>query len=303
MSYPYVAAFYDYGLRSRPVMAFVVHMAEGGGTVGYLSRTQTNRVSVHYVIEYSGRIVQMLRESRISGSLRPTAIRTTDDAPFTSPDGAVVVFGASVAKAALERYWSDPNTVVLTCEIEGFASKGPNAAQQTALVALVADLRTRYPKIALLAHRDFASYKGCPGKLIPWGALGGHGIPLPESGTGGDMLIVAFLDRFPVARRWTVAAGTTLRAYDPAKPGVVVKAQTFTAASSARADATVRVEYPGSPAPWPVPNGGPFLRVSEGVFEGLLIVAPQVTLDPAPPLDCTAAVAADRAKARVTWEG
>ena len=47
MSYPYVAAFYDYGLRIRPVMAFVVHMAEGGGTVGYLSRTQTNRVSVH----------------------------------------------------------------------------------------------------------------------------------------------------------------------------------------------------------------------------------------------------------------
>lgn len=278
MTYPYVPAYYDYGLRTRPVLAFIGHMAEGGGTVGYLSRANPNGVSVHYVIEYSGRIVQMLKESRISGSLRPSAIRTTDDPPFTSPDGVTVVFGASAAKAALERYWSDPNTVVLSCEIEGFAASGPNAAQATALSALVADLRTRYPKIALLAHRDFADYKGCPGKLIPWGRLGGHGVPLPDSATEETMTTYVDATKIP-PRAWSVPSGVTLNGYDPRQPGKAVKSAIGATGS---ADAEVYVSY-SAPKPWPVPNGGPFLRVTAGPLLGLLVVKALVTLAPEPP--------------------
>jgi len=191
VSYPFVRAHFDYGRRTRPVLAFVVHMAEGGGTVGYLARANPNGVSVHWVVERTGRVVQMLREDRISGSIRPTAIRRTDDAPFVDPSGDVVQYGATAAKAALERYWSDPNSVVLSCEVEGFASAGPNPAQVDALERLVADVRSRYRRIALLGHRDFASYKRCPGQLIPWGRLGGHyPAPRPAVITEGDPMIV-----------------------------------------------------------------------------------------------------------------
>lgn len=174
MAYPFVRAYFDYGPRRRPVLAFVVHMAEGGGTVGYLSRQNPNGVSVHYVVERSGRVVQMLREDRASGSIRPSSVRATDDPIFTSPDGDRVAYGASAAKAALGSYWRDPNSAVLSCEIEGFARDGPNAAQLAALTYLVADCRSRHPRMRLLGHRDFADYKACPGKRIRWGQLGGH---------------------------------------------------------------------------------------------------------------------------------
>lgn len=186
MPFDYVPAHYDYGRRTRPALALILHMAEGGNTVAYLAKPNPNKVSVHYVVERTGRIVQMLGEDRISGSIRPTDIRRTDDPPYTMGDGTVVVYGATAAKAALERYWSDPNTVVLSCEIEGFAAQGPSAAALAGLRELVADIRTRYPDIALLGHRDFADYKRCPGTLIPWGPLGGHGVPLPDTDTGGD---------------------------------------------------------------------------------------------------------------------
>lgn len=190
MTYPFVRAAHDYGRRTRPVLAFLVHMAEGGGTVGYLSRPNPNGVSVHYVIERTGRTVRMLGEDRISGSIRPSAIRTTDDPSFVSPDGDAVVYGASAARAALGAYWRDPNTVIITCEIEGFAKDGPNAQQAAALEALVNDVRSRHPRASLLAHRDFADYKACPGKRIPWARLGGHYPSAPVRWT-------ATLPRFP----------------------------------------------------------------------------------------------------------
>ena len=172
MTYPFVAARYDYGQRTRPALALLLHMAEGGGTVAYLAKDNPNKVSVHYVIERTGRIVQMLREDRISGSVNPTDLRTTDDPPFTTPDGATVTYGVTAARAVMERYWSDPNTALLSCEAEGFADVGPNGYQVEALAALTKDVRTRYPAIGLLGHRDFTSRKACPGKQFPWGRLG-----------------------------------------------------------------------------------------------------------------------------------
>lgn len=166
MTYPFVKAAFDYGARKGPVRAFVVHMAEGGGTVGFLSRSPTRGVSVHYVIEYSGRIVQMLLEDHASGSINPGDLRTTDGpAPY----------GASVGKAVLGDWWRDPNSAIITVEIEGFAAAGPNAAQAAALATLVADVRSRNPGIGLLGHRDFTSTKACPGAHIDWPGLGGHG--------------------------------------------------------------------------------------------------------------------------------
>lgn len=170
MTYPFVAAAAQYGTRKGPVKAFVVHMAEGGGTVGFLSRPNPRNVSVHYVIERTGRIVQMVRESEATGSINPNHLRTTDD---------VETFGATVRKSVMGEWDRDPNSATITVEVEGFAASGPNAAQHGSLKALIADVRTRFPSMGLLGHRDFQDYKACPGKLINWSELGGHG---PASG-------------------------------------------------------------------------------------------------------------------------
>jgi hypothetical protein len=166
VTYPFVQAANDYGRRKGPVLAFVIHMAEGGGTVGFLSRPNVRGVSVHYVIERSGRIVQMLLESHASGSIDPTKLRDGNGPP---------PYGISVARATLGGWVNDPNSAVLSVEIEGYAADGPNPSEVAALKALVKDIRTRYPAIGLLGHRDFVDYKACPGAHIPWDALGGHG--------------------------------------------------------------------------------------------------------------------------------
>lgn len=175
MTYPFVASAHDYGPRGpgARILGTVVHMAEGGGTVGYLSRPNPNGVSVHYVVEYTGRVVQMLAEDHVNGSINPRQLRTTDDPPYTYA-GELVTYGASAARAALGDQWYDPNRVTLGIEVEGFAATGPNKAQTESLVRLVAELHARY-KVPSLAHRDFADYKACPGRRIDWPRLGGHG--------------------------------------------------------------------------------------------------------------------------------
>lgn len=191
MTYPFVQAHNDYGPRKGPVRAFLIHMAEGGGTVGYLSRPNPRGVSVHYVIERDGRIVQMLKESHASGSVNPNDIRTSNGpAPY----------GATAAKAVMGSWWKDPNSAVISLEIEGYASKGPNIVQRNSLASLVADVRSRYPSMGLLGHRDFADYKACPGAYIPWPKLGGHGVHVAPS---------------PPQMTWSVRieAGATIRAY------------------------------------------------------------------------------------------
>jgi hypothetical protein len=164
--YPFVQAHHDYGERTGPVRAFVVHMAEGGGTVGYLSRANPNGVSVHYVIERTGRIVQMLREDHAGGHVNPRMLRTTEGPP---------PYGATVRREVMGAWDRDPNAATIAVEVEGFASTGPNPAEVQSLIELVGDVRTRYPTIGLLGHRDFQDYKRCPGVRIPWPALGGHG--------------------------------------------------------------------------------------------------------------------------------
>lgn len=188
MAYRFVASAHDLGLARGPRLGFTIHMAEGGGTVGYLSRPNPNGVSVHYVIEYDGDIVQMLREDHMHSSIRirnadgSSALRRGDESPYTFR-GETIIYGATAAKAVLGD-WAyvgttiGPNHATLAVEIEGFAADGPNDKQAASLKRLVADLRTRYPKIGLLGHRDH-NVKGCPGKKVDWAALGGHG---PASG-------------------------------------------------------------------------------------------------------------------------
>ena len=189
MTYPFVQGI-SFGRRKGPVKAFVIHMAEGGGTVSYLKDDATppaRNVSVHYVIEYTGRTVQMLREADASGSINPQDLRTTN-----GPEP----FGRTPRVAVMGEWDYDPNSAVISVEIEGYAKDGPNAKQAAALQALVADVRSRYPDIGLLGHRDFQDYKACPGAHIDWDALGGHG---PAAGED-SMVIPQRLNHVVVSR-------------------------------------------------------------------------------------------------------
>lgn len=249
--------------------AFLVHMAEGGGTVGFLSRPNPRGVSVHYVIEYSGRIVQMLLESHASGSVNPQDIRTTD-----GPEP----YGATAARAVMGDWWQDPNAAVISCEIEGFAAKGPNIDQRNSLASLVADVRSRYPNMGLLGHRDFADYKACPGVSIPWPKLGGHG---PAQEDSMAVIPVTKYDGYDVA----LTVGDQL--YDEAF----------------RKLATVRV---AQVVPGLFYTGTGYIGISYGPSAGvthrlLFVRSAAVTVTRRPAGDCTAAIAADRATARIVW--
>lgn len=176
--YPFVQAHFDYGFAYWRPRAFVVHMAEGGGTVGYLSRLPARGVSVHFVIEYSGRIVQMLRLNHVSGSLNPATIRTTDDPPFIGYNGEHVTFGATARKRVMGPFDRNPNHAVISVEVEGFALIGPNKEQRKAIVLLSHDVVTLEPTIVgMLGHRDWQDEKRCPGHGIPWAHMpfGHHG--------------------------------------------------------------------------------------------------------------------------------
>ncbi len=82
---PYPAAK-DYGPRDRwPTLAVVWHMAEGRNVAQYLARDPLRGVSVHYTVEQAtdrwkdGEVVRCLPEARISGSINPRTIRSSDD--------------------------------------------------------------------------------------------------------------------------------------------------------------------------------------------------------------------------------
>lgn len=119
--------------------------------------------------------------------------------------------------------------------------------------------------------------------------------PTPEV----DMIATVTVTPFPASVHIAIPAGTTVSGYDPARPGKAIITRTFTSPTGTWADATVEVSWsnyaPGTEAP--IPRGGPFLRVTEGVFRGLLVPASQVQWSPPP--DTKVAATLERARAAV----
>ncbi len=185
------------------IRAICIHMAQGGGTVSHLTHVDGN--SSHYVVEYSGRVVQMVRESHWAGSINPNLIRKDEDPRFQFLQSPVTFGRATVVATIGKTPANNPNRFVIAIEVEGFARKapkegkpgfdvranpggGPNPKQRAALAALVADIRARRGKrYPCLGHRDFQNYKACPGRRIPFIDYGGHAVKT----TGGAVHHVA----------------------------------------------------------------------------------------------------------------
>jgi len=182
MPFPFTPSHVNLGPAKGPRLAMAWHMAEGGGTVGFLAKANPHGVSVHFVIERSGRIVQMLALERMHTSIRirnkngTLALRSTDD-----PPGSPIAYGVTARRAVMGE-WADvtttlgPNHATIGVEVEGFAAAGPNEAQRAAAVALANEMRATFPSLrGHLGHRDF-NIKGCPGGLFPFAVLGGHAL-------------------------------------------------------------------------------------------------------------------------------
>ena len=314
MSYPFVAAYWDaYGPRKGPTLGIGLHMAEGGGTVGYLDKIGTippRGVSVHAVCDRAGVVTQMLKWGDASGSLN-TANRSTEKG----------YYGHSVLVAVLGDWWTDPNSAIVSMEIEGMAATGPNALQVPAVIAWGLDMRRMFTTIrGAFGHADQTDTKGCPGTTAAMKAIfagiGGHGLfttptetsTVAPTGSTGDSMATTTITLFPKGPQ-TVAVGPgTLQGYKlDSGTGVMTNGakQAFAAASGCLADAYVAIS-----------GRGTFVRVTNGVFAGQLLsgsAAPVVKFPNGDPLalpvagtgitqaDLAAAIAADRAKARITY--
>jgi hypothetical protein len=218
--------------------------------------------------------------------------------PTGDPAKGVVPPDVIEASIALDR-------LLLSGDVAAWRRAGMHWRSDAAAERIAGELRAIVPGPDTVIDHHYISGRLKPHCWRPWAA---DTVGFPQArylealgAQETDMLALAVVTVTPFStpRRWVVPAGTTLHGYDPARPGRVIVTRTFATASSARADATVFVTSPV------VPRGGPFLRVVDGIYAGLLIVASLVELDPEPPApapDCTAAIAADRAKARVTWE-
>jgi hypothetical protein len=170
-TYPFVQAAYDFGKRKGPTLGLMFHGAEAeSGVVGYLSRDPARHVSANFVCERDGRMVRMLNIDNASGSMNP-ADRSTDKA----------YYGHKHLVAVLGDWWRDPNSVVISVEIEMYARIGPNDAQVNSLIAWSKDMKSRYRSIrGALGHADQTDTKGCPGTTakmrLVFNAIGGHGL-------------------------------------------------------------------------------------------------------------------------------
>jgi hypothetical protein len=205
-TYPYVQARYDFGVRKGPTLGLMLHGSESeSGLVGYLTRDPARNVSANFVCERTGRMVQMLDIDHASGSLNPQD-RSSDKA----------YYGHQHLVDVLGQWWTDPNSAVISVEIEMYAAKGPNDAQVASLIDWGKDMRQRFPSIrGALGHADQTDTKGCPGSTpaikAAFAGIGGHGLFTDSSGDDVKFIQASDLGQTKLLR---LPLGTPLYGFD-----------------------------------------------------------------------------------------
>jgi hypothetical protein len=316
MSYPFVPAYWDnYGPRKGPLLGIGLHMAEGGGTVGYLDKIGTippRGVSVHAVCDRAGVVTQMLKWTDASGSLNP-GDRSTEKG----------YYGHSVLVAVLGDWWTDPNSAIVSMEIEGMAATGPNALQVPAVIAWGLDMRRMFATIrGAFGHADQTDTKGCPGTTAAMKAIfagiGGHGLFVtppqtstvaPAGSTGGTDVSIAtagvkltsdHIATFTAATPYLDApAGKSIGA--GSRVGYIVP-YIGDSAGFAAVIVTTGLLYPDKlarPTIVYVPRSAVTITAAP-VAPPDTTSAPDTT--PFSQTDVAAAIAADRLKAHITWQ-
>lgn len=326
--------------RANPVIAFVNHrivgtLASADTTFTGSSRLVSSTFAVGYgcgktghVIGYhahqyvnvddtawtngdnktsSGALVQSAWNAKYPTTLvnsRTITIEHHDNGHLPAGDPRKGIVADAVADVAIYLW-----RTLLTGDLAAWRAAGIRWRSDTTAARVAAECRAIVPGPDTIIDHHYIAGSNKPYCWRPWAsdAVGFPQARYLSALVEDDMLVVSEATKFAAPRTWRAKAGQTLRGYSPAQPGKVVKTVTFATATPALADATVYVSYPGT-SPAPVPNGGPFLRVTDGAFAGLLIVASLVTLDPEPlppPPDCSdeiaVSIAADRAKARIVW--
>jgi len=260
--------------------AIVWHFAQGGGTDSWLLHP-TGDNSSHIVLKYSGAIRQMVDFADAAHSLH---ISRPDGPPGTGDYG---IFSLDAAQAALGDGWRDPNTQIITIEVEGFASSGANADQLETIPRLARWLEEQFPRAVHLGHRDFQNYKPCPGPTLFRGLLP-HGGRL-TTGQENELIFIE-TERLPYGGRYVIPANKEVIGIkiDRATGAITKKVWAPRAtASSASYDATITTN---------ATRGNPYIRATDGYFAGWLISAGQVdeVPNPAPqPTDTTPFTQAD----------
>lgn len=292
MAYDFLQGI-DYGPR-KGTLGFQIHMAEGGdGTARWLAQRsgetraawidRVNGVSSNFVIQSTGNVIQMLDWTHASGNANPRD-RSTDKA----------FYGRRYLVEVLGDKWADPNAYTISVEICGFRRDGPTQKQVDALVELVADARKRFPTLrGAFGHADQTDTKGCPGTaptMIQFWDRVGHGLFKTEV----DVIPAPITDE--TEKIVTANAGHTWRDLDGK-----------TVLEKERPALAARI------SPYGVKVGTQNLRAIYATVDGVrrtVLIAPATVTDPpatAPaPSNCTdevaAAIAADRAKARVAYD-
>jgi len=163
------------GLLPEMVILHYTGMPGAKAALKWLCTPESN-VSCHYLVQESGKILQLVPESRRAWHAGAGSWRGRDDINSRSIGIEIVNLGHDGASVDPD----DPRKSVPGAPTGGPLPPYP-ARQITALIGLLQDIcgRTGISRRAILAHSDIAPRrKRDPGEAFPWGQLAAAGLGL-----------------------------------------------------------------------------------------------------------------------------